>query len=433
MAKDNTDTQRGPRLPWAGKQIDIGQAEEELVFFWHLAADNMRISQNLNVRTSVLNFIICAPDIEAARQASIVLREVSSTHIGRVIILILDTSSTVARDVAAWVTLRSFPIVSDIMRHHFEQITVLATGTAVRSAANIIQPLLKPDLPAYLWWLGDLPRDEAVFHNLSNISSRVIVDSSTFFRPEEGIRQLSSVLQATSNAALSDLNWARITPWRELVAQFFDAPEYRPYLQGVDHIEVEHAVQPPHTGQNGQVGQIDSSPNTTCALLLAAWLKTRLGWHLTEDESYAEHDPATGKHTWQMTRIISPLTTRALSAGTSRTGKTGNLGGSLTPEKRTSMVSVRPCLQPELRPGTICLARLTSNLDHKQATFTIKREDGSDHVITTVEIEQETRQPRTAYIPTNTNESPLLSDELEIMGRDHLYEETLHEVASLLA
>ncbi|HZR44183.1 MAG TPA: glucose-6-phosphate dehydrogenase assembly protein OpcA [Ktedonobacteraceae bacterium] len=424
MAKDNTDTR--PRLPWAGKQVSLEQVESELTFLWHMAADNMRISQNINVRTSVLNLIICAFDTETARKASALLREVASTHIGRVTILIFDTNSSTSNAVTSWVTLRSFPIISDIMRHHFEQITVQATGSAIRSAANIVQPLLKPDLPVYLWWLGDPPDDETIFHNLINISNRIIVDSSTFFKPEEGISKLSTILQASPNSALSDLNWARVTPWRELIAQFFDASDYRPYLQGVDEIEIEHAVNP--SSRPTLTAQGDTTPNPTRALLLAAWLKTRLSWKLTANESYADHDAITGTHTWQMTRIISPLTTRMLGVGTGRSGKLG----SLTEGKRISSISIRPRVQSDLRPGTICLVRLTSTLDTKQATFTINRED-SDHVLTTVELEQEALPPRTVYIPTSRNQSTLLSDELEIMGHDHLYEETLHEVFSLLA
>ena len=49
-------------LPWAGKIVGPDQVEQELMSLWHLAADNMRISQNMNVRTSVLNLVICALD-----------------------------------------------------------------------------------------------------------------------------------------------------------------------------------------------------------------------------------------------------------------------------------------------------------------------------------------------------------------------------------
>src|SRR5437588_3394278 len=91
------------RLPWAGKSVRIEQVEEELAFLWKLSADNMRTGQNINVRTSVLNLVICAPDIESAQRASVVLRDLSSTHIARVALLILDRSDTTA-SLSTWIT-----------------------------------------------------------------------------------------------------------------------------------------------------------------------------------------------------------------------------------------------------------------------------------------------------------------------------------------
>src|SRR5947209_1945200 len=173
MVMANTDN-AGPRLPWAGKRVSMERAEEELSFLWRLAADNVRTSQNINVRTSVLNFVICASDIESAQRASTLIRDLSSTHIARVILLILDEESEAPASVSTWVTLRSFSIISDLMRHHFEQVTTIVTGSAIRSVANIIHPLLKPELPAYIWWLNDPPQDEALFRNLMQLSSRVM-------------------------------------------------------------------------------------------------------------------------------------------------------------------------------------------------------------------------------------------------------------------
>jgi hypothetical protein len=218
--------------------------EETLSYFWRMSTDNVRISQNMNVRTSVLNFVICAQDISSAQRASALLRDLASTHIARVILLILDTSKASPTDVTTWVTLRSFSTISDIIRHSFEQITVLASGAATRASASLIQPLLKPDLPVYLWWLGDLPKEETILQKLTGLNSRIIVDSNSFLTPQQSISALSTFLLDTPDSAWSDLNWARITPWRQLVAQFFDVPTYQPYLAGIYNVEVEYAVAP---------------------------------------------------------------------------------------------------------------------------------------------------------------------------------------------
>src|SRR5438445_10434873 len=142
MTNDTADNP-GIRLPWAGKIVRIEEVEEQLSVLWKKSADNMRTAQNTNVRTSVLNLVICAPDIESAQHASRVLRELSSTHLARVAILIFDKNEERPAALSTWVTLRCFSMYSDIMRHCFEQTTLLAFGSAVRALGNTIQTVIK--------------------------------------------------------------------------------------------------------------------------------------------------------------------------------------------------------------------------------------------------------------------------------------------------
>ncbi len=408
-----------PRLPWAGKSVRIENVEEELSRLWKMSADNMRTGQNTNVRTSVLNLVICAPDIDSAKRASALLRDLSSTHLARVAVLILDNSNTAPSAIFSWVTLRCFSVLSDLMRHCFEQTTILATGSAVRSIANIIQPLLKPDLPSYLWWVGDPPSDDTVFSNLIELSSRVIVDSTSFFNPEQDIHTLALIRQATPECALSDLNWGRITPWRQLIVQFFDIPAYRPYLDGVTAIEIEHAAAPLATPTRSEQG--DVSPNPACALLLAGWLKARLDWSFDMHNAMNIHDTSSGSYHWVFTRATSQ-----------RLGSTRIRTGKLTAIPQPS-IDIRPQVQSQMRPGSICLVRLTSVVDGKRATFTIDREGDPDLILTSVKLSDEVRPQRTVGLAAAHKESELLHDELEIVGHDLLFEQTLEELTELLA
>jgi glucose-6-phosphate dehydrogenase assembly protein OpcA len=409
----------GIHLPWAGKIVRMEEVEDVLSSLWRMSADNLRIGANLSIRTSVLNLIICAPDVETAQRVSIILRKLSSTHLSRVVILILDSSENRPNAITAWVTLRCFSVISDLMRHCFEQTTMLASGSSIRFVANIIQPLLKPDLPVYLWWLGDPPdQNDPTFAGLVDLSNRIIVDSTSFFSPEQDIRTLAALFQASSDSALSDLNWGRLTPWRQLTIQFFDVPEYRPYLAGVDSIEIEHAVAPLAVPTRTEQG--DVSPNPTRALLLAGWLKARLGWTMVSKEYL---DTASGTYHWIMERTANLRTTRSLTPIRSKTGKLGN----------TASISIRPRVQTEMRPGSICLVRLVSKMENKQATFTISREEDLNTVLTSVELSHETRPKRTVSLAAENNEGELLRDELEILGHDYLFEQTLLEVAEMLS
>lgn len=418
---EDTVNSTGPRLPWAGKKVDMGQIEDTLSTFWYMSADNVRIAQNLNVRTSVLNFIICAPTTEIARQASAILRDLSSTHIARVVLLILDMDPSSPNAVTTWVTLRSFPVISDITRHSFEQITVLASGSAIRAINGIVHPLLKPDLPVYTWWLKDPPADTTAFSGLAQLSSRVIVDSSSFVTPEQSLQALTALIPVLPRSAISDLNWGYITPWRQLVAQFFDA-EYKNYLSAVDTIEIEHAVskEADESKENSADGL-----NATCALLLAGWLKTRLGWQFSAEPFPAEVDLTTGTYHWQMSRTGRPLVAR--TTGSLSTGRTGKLK-----VLSYGTLDIRPRIEPDVPPGTLCLVRLSGSVDGKRAIFTINRGEDLDHVVTLAEIEQGTRPSRIVSMVAKRDVSELLHDELEIMGRDHLYEQALQEISELL-
>ena len=418
---NDTAHDQGIRLPWAGKSVRMSEIEAVIASLWKMSADNLRTGANVQVRTSVLNLVICTPDIETAQRASKILRELSSTHLARVTLLILDSEENAPSSLHAWVTLRCFSMISDLMRHCFEQATILASGSAVRSIANIIQPLLKPDLPVYLWWLGDPPgRNDPTFIGLVDISSRMIVDSTGFFNPEQDIGTLSTLFDTTPECALSDLNWGRITPWRQLISQFFDVPEYRTYLSGVTSIEIEHCVAPIATQMRTEMG--DVSPNPARALLLAGWLKERLGWSLGEDISNNDRDTESGTYYWNMVRLKNARSTRSLAPIRVKTTP-GNIAS----------ISIRPRVHAEMRPGSIYLVRLTSNLEQKQATFTISLDNEMKLFKTSIELSHETRARRSVSLAAVHNESELLHDELEILGHDYHFEQTLKEVTEMLA
>ena len=400
------DIAGGPvkRLLWAGKQVRIEEVDSILSSLWKMSADNMRIGANLNVRTSVLNLIICAPDIETARHASKLLRDLSSIHVARVTIVVLDESADAPDALHSWVTLRCFSMISDLMRHCFEQTTLLISGRATRTLQSTLPTLLKAHLPVYLWWIGD-PRgtDNAIFHTVAEMCQRVIVDSATFFQPELDIHTLTNYYRNTPAVAVSDLNWGRLTLWQQLVAQFFDMPEYLPFLEGIERIEIEHVAAPLATTSSTEDGEV--SPNPTGALLLAGWLKTRLNLALAAERESNLHDSASGTYQWLL---------------------------DLPTNKHQATIQIQPHIQSDLRPGSIYLVRLTCNAADRRAIFTIKRDADTNYVLTSVESAQETRPIRTVNLPDRHAESELLRGELETMGHDQLFEQALSEVDMLL-
>lgn len=394
------------RLRWAGKQIRIEEMDEHLSSLWKMSADNLRTAANLQVRTSVLNLVICTPDITSAHYVSTLLRSLASTHLARATVVVLDPSQEAPDMLEVWVTLRCFSMISDVMRHCFEQTTLLTSGQESRNLRHTLPRVLKPHLPTYLWWIGDITgADDTIFHHVVEQCQRVIVDSATFLQPESDIHALSNYCKKAPQVALSDLTWGRLTPWRQLMVQFFDVPEYLPYLNGVERIEIEHIAAPlaePYVGENREV-----SPNPTAALLLAGWLKKSLHLSLTaEGCGHSLHKTHSGTYQW---RLKAP--------------KSSTL----------TVIQIQPHIQSHLQPGSLYLIRLTCSVAHKRAVFTIKRDADSDYVLTWVETNQEARPIRTVNLPVRYNESELLRNELEIIGHDQFFEQALQEVDMLLS
>ncbi len=391
-------------LPWAGKRARIEEMDAFLSSLWNMSADNMRTIAN--VRTSVLNLVICTPDTESAHYANELLRDLSSPHLARATIAILNNDAQAPDVLQSWGILRCFSTASDLSRHCFEQATLLTSGMATRKLGQTLPAVLKAYLPAYLWWIGDITGvDLTVFREVATLCQRVIVDSATFFQPEQDIHTLAAYARQSPDVALSDLNWARLDPWLQLVAQFFDVAEYLPFLAGIEKIEIEHAAAPlamPSSGVGGTV-----SLNPTSAFLLGSWLKSRLALELVEGSTHNLYDTGSGSYQWLL-----------------------NLADE-DDEARDVLMQIRPNIQGT-QPGSLALVRLTCLHEGRRATFTIERDPGTDNVFTSVDLIGDKRPRRTVNLPVHQDEHELLRKELEVVGHNALFEESMLEVERLL-
>src|SRR5439155_920387 len=91
-----------------------------------------------------------------------------------------------------------------------------------------------PDLPVFLWWTGTPPIGSRSFGDLLRLTDRLIVDSADFARPEVTLPTIARISEtAHGRFGLTDLNWTRLTPWREIATAFFDVPSWRLFLDGI--------------------------------------------------------------------------------------------------------------------------------------------------------------------------------------------------------
>jgi glucose-6-phosphate dehydrogenase assembly protein OpcA len=147
-----------------------------------------------------------------------------------------------------------------------EAIVIAARGHAEDELPPTLLSLLVPELDTFLYWRSFSTHELAWFENISRFSSLLIVDSHrSKDNPEERRRLLEYLTGRPESTAIRDLNWSRLTVWRDLVAQFFDAPAFRNEPFEISEVEITRSV-----AASGNI--------PTRTLLLTGWLASSLGW-----------------------------------------------------------------------------------------------------------------------------------------------------------
>jgi glucose-6-phosphate dehydrogenase assembly protein OpcA len=252
---------------WAGQAVDIGQIEDQLRGAWRAEATRSAENGNsLAARTNVLNLIVYAAAREEAEAVATAIERLGERHPSRTIILIADSEATEPA-MTSWVHTNVLTLPGTNRRLLFEQVTLAAQGEAARHLPAVVNPLLVSDLPDFLWWVGEPPFQSATFSRMADMVDRLIVDSATFRNSAPGLHELAELAVIPYGAAVSDFAWARLRPWRELVAQFFDPPEHAASLATIEQIEVLYEP----------AGRLHTSGFSE-GLLALGWACSRLGW-----------------------------------------------------------------------------------------------------------------------------------------------------------
>jgi hypothetical protein len=247
-----------------GIPVALHQIEQALEDLWGPAADREGgpEHQNPTVTRLILSNLVVADLTNQPARLDPLLESLSRRYPSRIILLRTapGVSRTLAADVAALCHLPTAgrPQVCS------ERIVLKAPSAAYDLLPGAIRPLLITDLPMILWWCGDTRPASDLFRDLADESSRLILDLPD---PDADPLAVQEALNLELNLFDRDLAWFGITPWRELVAQFFDPPGSEAALADLREI---HLVA--HTPR------LAATRPPRVALWLAAWLAGQLGW-----------------------------------------------------------------------------------------------------------------------------------------------------------
>jgi glucose-6-phosphate dehydrogenase assembly protein OpcA len=130
-----------------------------------------------------------------------------------------------------------------------ETVVLRLYGSLGAHADSVVLPLLLPDAPVVVWWPGAAP-DVPAESPLGGLGSRRVTDAAASPRPLAALRARLTCLAPGD----TDLAWTRLTRWRALLAAALDEP-FDPVTSCT----------------------VAAARNNPSAVLLAAWLRTRLG------------------------------------------------------------------------------------------------------------------------------------------------------------
>ena len=251
------------------RPAQVADLEAELSALWRSAAEGAQraTADHAVIRACALNLLVYVESEQEGREVSNVVSQVTLQNPCRAIVMIAAPASSRA-GLTAWISAHCHLPVAGEKQVCSEEISVVACGEAVADLPSVVVPLTVSGLPVYLWWRAGRFQPPPHFNHILRISDHVLVDSSRFSDPSADLPSFAAQVEKSSgDIAFSDLNWTRLTPWRELVAQCFDAAELRPCLERLAEVRVEY--EPGRQGTGGGLGR---------ALLITGWLASRLGW-----------------------------------------------------------------------------------------------------------------------------------------------------------
>ena len=377
---------RGARTRhWSGSDVSIGAVVSQLTRLHasvarHEAGDH----EHAHPRNCVMNLVIVARDADDKARAIEVADRIACHHPLRAITVLHEKAHGSSRIDAEVETTAAQAVIGHAVQ--CENIRLDVLGPAGDHLYSLVDPLLVPDVHTYLWWMGSPPLSEPAFAESLEMAEVLVVDSAGFERPFVSVLELAGLAaEVGDRIGISDLQWGRLRPWRELVAQFFSPESRRAFLEGVNGVGLDYAG--------------EGRGNRTAAALVAGWLASTLSWKLK----------------------------RAAAGG----------GGVVVafyeaPREHPVEVDLRSVPDQSLREGELCAARIESVAGGRTCRLSVTRPgDGSGQVVEEVLL-GEAPGLRQVLSMESPDEGDLMLRLLSAAGRDPVYLSALREAAALL-
>jgi len=194
---------------WTGQGVRIADVAQHLRELRAEAGD-----EPSSTRTSVMNLVAWVPNQTDAGDVEAVADSLREHHPSRAIIIVPADGSD---RIDARVETMSSVAHGSSCTLLFEQIVLTLHGAIAAHAGSAVIPLLRSELPTYLWWPTAPDPSSPTFLELVRVADRVVTETGRSLRGREALSRLAAVT-ANSPAPVTDLAWAILTPWRQVLS-----------------------------------------------------------------------------------------------------------------------------------------------------------------------------------------------------------------------
>ena len=230
---------------------------KELANLWvDLAKEDSAKSANGIIRACSMTLLIASATEEDAESAAETAAELLRSHPGRAISLRFQTSGENVLE--SRVFARCWMPYGQRQQLCSEQIEISASMDRLTDVYAAVLGITVPDLPVVLWTKTSSLLFRPEFAEMLMLARTVVVDTAQI---EDTGMTLARVIELFRKGwRMKDLNWARLTIWREAIAQIFEHDSWLELIPHVDDVTISHR----------------RMTLSTDACYMAAWLAARL-------------------------------------------------------------------------------------------------------------------------------------------------------------
>lgn len=216
------------------------------------------------IQGGLFNLIVYSQDRYRSIFLNDIVKSVTETFPCRIIFIECDSSST---QKFLKVTVEEEIIRKEGSTITCDRINIKFTPQYLERVPYLVLPHFVPDLPIYLLWGQDPSVENEVLPHLQSFATRLIFDSDSSCDIRVFCRKMLSD-PTFSKIAVTDMNWASLTSWRQILLQIFDTKQKIEQLRNCKKISI--------TYNNKETDIYQHTERRS--LYLQGWLSAQLKW-----------------------------------------------------------------------------------------------------------------------------------------------------------